>query len=103
MEKSISETKCSLVAMLLQRKMGQHGICDVKALRKQDRRQTSRTDGNERPDWSTPVFRYTSKISRQVLLFFKHCLHKPTSHKLYQRQLRPMLLAYNMSNWIPLP
>jgi hypothetical protein len=94
MEKSISETKCSLVAMLLQRKMGQHGICEMKALRKQDRRQISRTDDNDRPDWSTLVFRYTSKISRQVIRFLKHCFHKPASHKLYQRQLRPMLLAY---------
>ncbi|WP_291994710.1 hypothetical protein [Candidatus Accumulibacter sp. ACC003] len=33
-----------LVALLLHRKMGQHGIEDEKALRKQDRRQTSATD-----------------------------------------------------------
>jgi len=83
-----------LVAMLLQRKMGQHGIADEKALRKQDRRQSSVTDGTDRPDWSTPVFRYTSKVSRQVLRFFKHCFHKPASQALYQRQLWPMLLAY---------
>ena len=83
-----------LVAMLLHRKMGQHGIVDEKALRKQDRRQTSETDGTDRPDWSTPVFRYTSKVSRQVLRFFKHCFHKPASQALYETQLRPMLLAY---------
>ena len=83
-----------LVAMLLHRKMGQHGIEDEKALRKQDRRQTSETDGTDRPDWSTPVFRYTSKVSRQVLRFFKHCFHKPASQALYEGQLRPMLLAY---------
>ena len=64
------------------------------ALRKQDRRQTSNTDGTDRPDWTTPVFRYTSKVSRQVLRFFKHCFHKPASQALYEAQLRPLLLAY---------
>ncbi len=83
-----------LVAMLLHQKMGQHGIVDEKALRKQDRRQNSATDGTDRPDWSTPVFRFTSKVSRQVLRFFKHCFHKPTSQALYETQLRPMLLVY---------
>jgi hypothetical protein len=83
-----------LVAMLLHRKMGAHGVADEKALRKQDRRQTSETDGTDRPDWSMPVFRYTSKVSRQVLRFFKHCFHKPASLALYDSQLRPMLLAY---------
>ena len=83
-----------LVAMLLHRKLGQHGIVDEKALRKQDRRNDSPTDGTDRPDWSVPVFRFTSKISRQVLRFFKHCFHKPASQALYEAQLRPMLLAY---------
>jgi hypothetical protein len=83
-----------LVALLLHRKMGRHGVEDEKALRKQDRRQTSKTDGTDRPDWSAPVFRYTSKVSRQVLRFFKHCFHKPASRALYEGQLRPMLLAY---------
>ena len=72
------------MALLLHRKMGQHGIEDEKALRKQDRRQTSATDGTDRPDWSTPVFRYTSKVSRQVLRFFKHCFQKSASQALYE-------------------
>ncbi|MBL8399283.1 MAG: hypothetical protein JNL84_14265 [Candidatus Accumulibacter sp.] len=71
-----------LVALLLHRKMGQ----------KQDR--TSATDGTDRPDWSTPIFRYTSKVSRQVLRFFKHCFHKPAAQALYEAQLRPLFLAY---------
>jgi hypothetical protein len=83
-----------LVAMLLHGTMGQYGVEDEKALRKQARRQTSETDGTDRPDWSAPVFRYTSKVSRQVLRFFKHCFHKPASQALYDGQLRPMLLAY---------
>ena len=44
--------------------------------------------------WSIPIFRYTSKVSRQVLRFFKHCFHKPASQVLYEAQLRPLLLAY---------
>jgi hypothetical protein len=83
-----------LAAFLLHRQMGQHDIEDEKARLKQDRRQTSKTDGTDRPDWSTPVFRYTSKLSRQVLRFFKHCFHQPASQALYERQLRPLLLAY---------
>ena len=83
-----------LVALLLHRQMGQHGIEDEKALRKQHRRQRSATDGTDRPDWSTPIFRYTSKVSRQVLRFLKHCFHKPASQALYEAQLRPLLLAY---------
>ena len=74
--------------------MGQHGIADAKSLRQQDRRQSSETDGTDRPDWSTPIFRYTSKVSRQVQRFLKHCFHKPASQALYESQLRPMLLAY---------
>ena len=83
-----------LVAMQLHRKMGRLGLGDEKALRKQDRRQTSNTDETDRPDWSAPVFRYTSKVSRQVLRFFKHCFHKPASQALCDGQLRPMLLVY---------
>jgi hypothetical protein len=83
-----------LVALLVHHRMGQHGIVDEKALRKQARRQTSATDGTDRPDWTAPVFRYTSKVSRQVLRFFKHCFHKPASQALYEAQLRPLLLAY---------
>ena len=83
-----------LVAMMLHKTMGQYGIEDEKALRKQERRQTSETDGTDRPDWSTLVFRYASKVSRQVLRFFKHCFLKPASQALYERELRPMLLAY---------
>ncbi len=73
--------------------MGEREFEGEKALRKQDRRQTFKTDGTDRPDSSTPVFRYTSKVSCQVLRFFKHCFHKPASQALYERELQPMLLA----------
>ncbi len=49
-----------LVAMLPHRGMGQHGVEDEKALRKQDRRQRAETDGTDRPAWSAPASRYTS-------------------------------------------
>jgi hypothetical protein len=83
-----------LVGRVVHGRMGQHRIEDEKALRKQERRQTSATDGTDRPDWSTPIFRYTSKVSRQVLRFFKFCFPRPASQALYEAQLRPLLLAY---------
>jgi hypothetical protein len=86
-----------LVALALHATLGLDGFNDVKALRKQDKRQaapTDQPDGTDRPDWTVPVFRYTSKVSRQVLRFFKHCFLKPASPALYERELRPMLMAY---------
>jgi len=52
-----------LVAMLLQCKMGNQGVGDEKSLKKQDLRQTSETDGTDRPEWTTPIFRYPRKSS----------------------------------------
>ena len=83
-----------LVAVLVHQKMGRHGIVDDKALRKQDRRHHCVTDGTDRPDWTAPLFRFTSKVSRQVLRFFKHCFLESASQALYDSQLRPMLQAY---------
>ena len=86
-----------LVALLVHGVLGPGGDADEKALAKQDRRQsasTDDTDGTDRPDWTAPLFRYTSKVSRQVLRFFKHCFHKKASQRLYDAELRPMLRAY---------
>jgi hypothetical protein len=86
-----------LVAMLLHTTFGPERCRDEKALRRQDRRQAKSPelpDGTDRPDWTAPLFRYTSKVSRQVLRFFKHCFLKPASQALYERELRPMLMAY---------
>ena len=91
-----------LVALLLHRMMGTQGVEDEKALQKQDRRQTSETDGTDRPDRATPIFRYTSKVSRQVLRFFKHGFHKPASQVLYDARLRPLLLACYIRSRTPL-
>lgn len=68
-----------------------------KSLRKQEKRQAAGfhdTDGTDRPRWTEPLYRYTTKISRQVLRFFQNCFDKIASPGLYQSQLRPMFEAY---------
>ena len=86
-----------LVAILLHTRLGAAGAQDVKALAKQEKRQKAKVDdpdGTDRPDWTVPLFRYTAKVSRQVLRFFKHCFLKPASPGLYECELVPMLRAY---------
>ena len=86
-----------LVAMRLHQQLGTQAARDEKALRKQDKRQRAKpeaSDSTDRPDWTAPLFRYTSKISRQVLRFFKQGFLKPASPALYERELRPLLTAY---------
>jgi hypothetical protein len=86
-----------LVAMMLADTLGDDGLTDTKALRRQARRQAKQPDqpdGTDRPDWTAPVFRYTANVSRQVLRFVKHCFLKPASPALYEQELRPLLMAY---------
>jgi hypothetical protein len=86
-----------LVHLMLARCLKGEPAGDEKALRKQDRRQQGLADqavGTERPAWSAPLYRYTSKLSRQVLRFFKLAFLKPASPQLYETQLRPLLMAY---------
>jgi len=86
-----------LIVMRLHQALGDEPPRDEKALRKQDKRQAARyrePDGTDRPDWVAPLYRYTTKLSRQVLRFFQNCFDKTASPGLYQRQLRPMLMAY---------
>jgi hypothetical protein len=86
-----------LVAMRLADTLGDDGLSDTKALRRQARRQAKapeQPDGTDRPDWTVPLFRYTAKVSRQVLRFFKHGFLKPASPALYERELKPLLMAY---------
>ena len=86
-----------LVAMALPAMLGDEDAGDTKALRKADERQAAdpdHTDSTDRPDWANAVFRYTSKVSRQVLRFFKHCFLHPASPTLYQARLRPLLERY---------
>ena len=86
-----------LIAIILQQTLGAAGSRDIKSLRRQAKRQVKaphQPDGTDRPMWTVPIFRYTSKVSRQVLRFFKHCFLRPASPALYQRELRPLLIAY---------
>jgi len=83
-----------LVAIQVYTTTGKDDSIDEKSIRKQEKRQLSKTDGTDRPDWTLPLFRYTSKVSRQVLRFFDHCLFKIASPALYKNQLLPMLNSY---------
>ena len=67
------------VAILLHTRLGAAGAHDEKAWAKQEKRQKAKRedpDGTDRPDWTVPLFRYTAKVSRQVLPFFKLCFLK---------------------------
>ena len=86
-----------LIALILQHTLGTEGSRDIKSLRRQARRQAKaahQPDGTDRPRWTAPVFRYTSKVSRQVLRFFKHCFLRLSTPALYEQELRPLLMAY---------
>jgi hypothetical protein len=83
-----------LVALWLHEHTAGWGIGDEKALAKQDRRRAEALGEDEPPRWTTTVYRYPSKISRQVLRFLKHCFLKKPSQTLYECQLKQMLLAY---------
>lgn len=86
-----------VVAMLVYIKCGKEDSVDKKSMDKQEKRQAAspdEADGTDRPDWSLPIFRYTTKISRQVLRFFENCLFNKSSPQLYKRQLWPMLQSY---------
>ena len=73
--------------------LGGDGLSDTKALHRQAKR-PEQPDGTDRPDWTAPLFRYTAKVSRQVPRFSKHCFLKSASPALYERELRPLLIAY---------
>jgi len=44
--------------------------------------------------WFTLVYRFTSKVSKQVLRFFKGCFLKKPSQAMYDAQLKPLLEHY---------
>ncbi len=86
-----------LLHLMLARCLRGEPAQDDKVLCKQDRRQQGLADqavGTERPAWSAPLYRYRSTLSRQVLRFFKLAFFTPASPQLYERQLRPLLMAY---------
>jgi len=83
-----------LIAVLIENKAGKFGIEDEKSLRKQLQRHNRISDTTDRPDWTIPMFRHITKLTRQVIRFLRFNLHKKSSHKLYKQQLWPMLLSY---------
>jgi hypothetical protein len=87
-----------LIAIILQHTLGTAGRRDLKSLRRQARRQAKaphHPDGSDRPRWTAPRFRDTSKVSRQVLRFFKYCFLRPSTPALYQQELRPLLMGWS--------
>lgn len=79
-----------LVAILLHTRLGITGAQDEKAWAKQEKRQKAKVDDpddTDRPDWTVSQLRYTAKMSRHVLRFFKHGFLKPASPGLYEREL----------------
>lgn len=83
-----------LLAMFIHDKAGQFGIEDEKSLRKQQQRQSRIKDGTDRPAWTIDLFRHCSKVSRQVIRFFKFNWRKIASPTLYDRQLWPLMRHY---------
>jgi hypothetical protein len=83
-----------LVAMLLNEKMEDWGISDEKALKKREKRIEQNQAEFVPMMWFSDLYRYTAKVSRQALRFLKYCFYKKSSHRLYERQLKPMLLRY---------
>ena len=83
-----------LMELFLHEKMGKNDIRDEKALRKQVLRQSTDYDSTDRPLWTLSLYQYTSKVSKQVVRFLKYNFSKTTSQILYDKQLKPMLLAY---------
>ncbi|MFZ1537035.1 MAG: hypothetical protein WAT23_06605, partial [Chromatiaceae bacterium] len=86
-----------LMAIFLHTRLGAAGAQEAKAWAKQEQRQQAKLDhpdGTDRPDWTVPLFRYTAKVSRQVLRFFKLCFLKTGPPGLYVRELGPILKAY---------
>jgi hypothetical protein len=82
------------MALFLHEKMGKNDIRDEKALRKQVLRQSTDYDSTDRPLWTLSLYQYTSKVSKQVVRFLKYNFSKTASQILYDKQLKPMLLAY---------
>ena len=65
----------TLIALWLHQVFDDAPPYDEKALRKQDKRQVADyrdPDGTDRPCWKTPLYRVTTKLTRQGLRFFQN-------------------------------
>ena len=90
-----------LVALFMNEKQQTWGVHDEKSLAKKDKKfadsiTEEEREGSEKPTkpWYLIYYRNVSKVSRQVLRFFKSCLLKRASEHLYERQLKPLLSGY---------
>ncbi|MCP4407800.1 MAG: transposase [Gammaproteobacteria bacterium] len=70
------------------------GDADKKSLDKQAQREGGTDGGTDRAKWTQEIYRHTSRLSRQVLRFFRYCYAKRASSWLYEHQLRPLLMRY---------
>lgn len=82
-----------LIALLMQRTFGEAGSQDIKSLRR-EAKAPHLPGGTARPRRSATLFWYTSKVSCEVLRFFKHAFFEPACPALFHAQLRPLLRAY---------
>lgn len=84
-----------LLLMFVQRHQNRWQIGDEKSLKKQsDRIDQKYIKEGQRIPWYAFFYRAVSKVSRQVIRFLKNCFCKKASQRLYERQLRPMLMGY---------
>lgn len=84
-----------ITQLLLALFLTQHACTDdEKSREKQEAREAGKDGGTDRPEWTEAIYRHTSRLSRQVLRFFEFCYDKIASPRLYERELRPMLMAY---------
>jgi len=86
-----------LLALHLYSQFGDEGLADKKSKDRQNARNqgsTAEENPTERPSWVQATFMWVSKISRQVLRFFRNHLWNEATPQLYERQLRPMLERY---------
>ncbi len=88
-----------LIAIFLREHAEQHGIKDEKALAKQDKRMQVESENRKdnRPAcrlFLHDLFRFTSKVSRQVIRFFRYCFLKTMHYGLLEVELWPMLKRY---------
>ena len=84
-----------LTALFSKHHQDSFNIGDEKCFNKQDVLSAHQTKVcGERNPWYRSVYRAASKISRQVIRFLKMCFLTKASHKVYERQLKPLLLMY---------
>lgn len=97
-----------LTQLFLQRRFKELDLSDGDETQKRKQKQkiacyVGLNDEDDEKDESEPVpqndiyrafYAHLSKITRQVWRFLKNCFREKSSHELYRRQLKPLLLRY---------